>query len=241
MLITSNNNEKIKYYKSLQEKKYRRLNKQFLIEGEHLVIEAIKKNIVEELILIDDDFDSDLKKVIVTKDIMRKISMLETPPNIMALCNIKENNLIGNKLLLLDNIQDPGNLGTIIRNAVAFNIDTLVLSEDTVDIYNSKVIRGSQGMFFHINIVNSDLNLLVQKLKEDKIKVYGTKVNGGKNLKIINKEKEKFAIILGNEGLGVKEDLLDNCDELIYIEMNEKVESLNVGVASGIILYEFFN
>src|SRR5574344_1127561 len=142
MEITSINNDRIKYYTKLQQKKYRYLYKEFLVEGEQVVEEAIKKVIVKEIILIS-DIDYDGEKIFVTKEIMRKISALDNPTNAIAFCKMTDSEIKGNRFLLLDNIQDPGNLGTIIRSALAFNIDTLILSEDTVDLYNSKVIRAT--------------------------------------------------------------------------------------------------
>lgn len=239
MEITSINNDRIKYYTKLQQKKYRYLYKEFLVEGEHVVEEAIKKGIVKEIILIS-DIDYDGEKIFVTKEIMRKISALDNPTNAIAVCKMTDSEIKGNRFLLLDNIQDPGNLGTIIRSALAFNIDTLILSEDTVDLYNSKVIRATQGMFLHLNIVKRDLKDVIINLKNKNIKIYGTKVDGGKDLKEIN-NLDNYAIILGNEGEGIRKEILDMCDEFIYIKTNNLVESLNVGVAAGIILYHFNN
>lgn len=240
MVITSSDNEKIKYYRKLQEKKYRKLYSNFLIEGEHLILEAFKKNLIEELILVD-DYPLDVKKVFVSKGLMKKISTLENPPNIMAMCKINEDKLEGNRFLILDNIQDPGNLGSIIRSAAAFNIDTIVLSSDTVDMYNPKVIRATQGMFLNVNIIVSDIIEIISLLKRLDIKIYGTSLEGGKNLKKIDLNRDKFALILGNEGEGVQKEILEKCDELIYINLSEKVESLNVSVAGAIILYELSN
>ena len=135
----------------------------------------------------------------------------------------------------MDNVQDPGNLGTIIRSSVAFNVDTIILSNTTVDLYNSKVIRASQGMIFDANIVIGDLKELLGNLEN--YTIYGTRVDGGKELKTISKE-EKQIIIMGNEGKGVSKEILDMCDEYLYINMNNNCESLNVAVATSIILYE---
>ena len=155
----------------------------------------------------------------------------------MGICKKIEEKEIGKKLVILDGVQDPGNLGTIIRSSVAFNIDTIILSKTCVDLYNSKVLRATQGMIFNINIIERDLEEIIPKLKENNYKVYGTKVNGGKSLKDIEKT-DKFAIIMGNEGNGVKPEILDMCSDYIYIDMNKSCESLNVGVATSIILYE---
>ena len=238
MLYTSTENKKIKYIKKLNKKKYRDEYNEFLIEGEHLVIEAYKCGILKELILEEgSNFNLDINTSYVTSNILKFISELDNPPKVMGICSKKQDEEIGNKVLLLDDIQDPGNLGTIIRSSVAFNIDTIVLSTFSVDLYNSKVLRATQGMIFNINIIERDLKELIIKLKKDGYKIYGTKVNGGKSLKNVEK-REKFAIIMGNEGNGVKEDILNLCSDYIYIDMNSACESLNVGVATSIILYE---
>lgn len=239
MLYTNRNNDKIKNIKKLNMKKYRDKENLFLVEGEHLVLEAYKKGKIKELILEQDMvLPLDVETMYVTNDIINYISELDTPQNIMAVCNkLDENAELGDRILILDNIQDPGNLGTIIRSAVAFNIDTIILSNDTVDLYNPKVVRATQGLMFHINIIKKELLEIIPKLKEDDYKILSTNVNHGKSLKTLEKNK-KFAIIMGNEGNGVKEEVEELCDEFLYIDMNEACESLNVGVATSIILYE---
>ncbi|MBP3461276.1 MAG: RNA methyltransferase [Bacilli bacterium] len=239
MLYSNIKNEKIKNIKKLNQKKYRDRDNLFIVEGEHLVLEAYKKGMIKELILEQNViFPLDVPTIYVTNDVINYISELETPQPIMAICNkLEEKELIGNKILVLDGIQDPGNLGTIIRSAVAFNIDTIILSNDTVDLYNSKVIRASQGLLFHINIIKRNLLDIIPVLKENKYQIIGTKVTYGNSLKSIAK-LQKFAIIMGNEGNGIKDEIQELCDQFIYIDMNEACESLNVGVATSIILYE---
>ena len=238
MLYTSIENKKIKNIKKLYTKKYRDKYNEFLIEGEHLILEAYKKGILKELILEEGtDFKLDIETSYVSSNVLKYISELSNPSNIMGICKKTEEKNIGNKIVILDGVQDPGNLGTIIRSSVAFNIDTILLSKTCVDLYNSKVIRATQGMIFNINIIEKDLEEIIPKLKENDYKIYGTKVNGGKSLKNIEKT-DKFAIIMGNEGSGVKPEILDMCSEYIYIDMNANCESLNVGVATSIILYE---
>ena len=241
MLITSLDNDKIKKYVRLKEKKYRDQENQFIVEGMHLVLEAYRKGIIVELILEQDEVCMlDSPKVYVSKEIIKKISTLETPVNIMALCNkITPKTDIGSHLLLLDKIQDPGNLGTIIRSSKAFGVDTVVLGNGCVDLYNEKVIRSTQGIGFHMNIVNRDLKELIPNLKEEEIPVYGTKVEYGTDIRTLKRrDKEKYALIMGNEGRGVDSDILDMCDKFIYIELNHEVESLNVAIAASILLYE---
>ena len=240
MVITSLNNDKIKELIKLKERKNRKKNQEFLIEGKHLVVEACKRGIVKEIILEENaSFFSDIPMIYVSHNVMNKLSDMDSPSDIMALCSMQEEDVLGDKIVLLDDIQDPGNLGTIIRSALAFNVDTIVLSPNTVDLYNPKVIRATQGIMFHINIIIKDLKEVIEELKEKNIPIYGTKVDGGMDVKNLSyRDHNKYALVMGNEGNGVSDEILNICDEFLYIRMNPKVESLNVGVATGIILYE---
>ena len=238
MVITSVENKKVKDIIKLHNKKYRDLTNTFIVETQHLVEEAEKYGIVKELFLVEDEFVDRDDTYFITKDIMKKISSMESPSNVLAVCeksNSKE--IIGSKILLLDEIQDPGNLGTIIRSSVAFGVTTIILSNDTVDLYNPKVIRASEGMFCHINIITMDLEEAIKEIKERGIKVYGTNVVNGKEVNTIS-DKSSYALVMGNEGNGVKKHIQELCDENLYIPMNESCESLNVGVACSILLYE---
>ena len=238
MVITSLDNKKVKEVVKLQNKKYRDLTNTFVVETEHLVEEAEKCGIVKELFLVEDEFVDSNDVNYVTPEIMKKMSSMESPSNILAVCeksNSKE--IIGNKILLLDNIQDPGNLGTIIRSSVAFGVTTIILSTDTVDLYNPKVIRASEGMFCNINIITMDLEEAISIIKSKGISVYGTDVVNGSDVRSIT-DKSSYALIMGNEGNGLKEEIKKLCDKNLYIPMNNNCESLNVGVACSILLYE---
>ena len=237
-IVTSVNNKRIKEYSKLLDKKYRDNSDFFLVEGEHLVKEAYNSNLLEEVICTEKYSNYlDIKTTYVTYDVIKKLTDVKTPQEIIGVVRKKKEEDIGSRVLLLDNIQDPGNLGTIIRSSVAFNIDTIILSNDTVDLYNPKVVRSTEGMLFKINIIKKDLNKIIDELHSDNYIVYGTRVDNDKDIKEV-KTKDKFAIIMGNEGNGVKKELLDKCDEYLYIKMNNKCESLNVAVATSIILYE---
>lgn len=241
MLITSLENEKVKNYCRLKNRKYREKTGLFLIEGMHLVMEACRAGMIEELILEQDEvIPLNLPTVYVTNEIIHKISEVECPTKVLALCRKKEEEKeLGNRILILDGIQDPGNLGTIIRSAKAFHVDTIVLGENTVDLYNPKVVRSTQGMLFHSNIIRRELVPFLKELKSKDIPIYGTKVEYGNDVrKLNNQEKKKYALIMGNEGNGVRSEILDLCDQYLYIEMDAQVESLNVGIATSIILYE---
>lgn len=241
MIISSLENDKVKKYVRLKTKKYRDMEGLFLVEGFHLVEEAYKEDLIEEIILVEkEQCDYDLPIVTVTEEVMKKLTMMETPSTIMALCHKKEmNSDFGSRLLLLDEIQDPGNLGTIIRSSKAFHVDTIVLGEKCCDLYNPKVLRSTQGMAFHTNIVVRNLHEIILELKKKNIPIYGTRVDSGMNSYALSeKQKEKFALVMGNEGNGVSEDILNLCDQYLYIPMHQEVDSLNVGVATSILLYE---
>lgn len=238
MIITSLNNEKIKYLTKLNQKKYR--NDTFLVEGKHLVEEAYKKNLVKLLIVLEDyqlDNIDNVDTIKVSYDVMKKISLTDTPPKIMAEVIKKEDKKIGNRVIILDDITDPGNLGTIIRSAVAFNFDTVILSNNTTDLYNPKVIRATEGMLFNINVIRDNLLNIIPKLKEEKYFILGTKVTNGKDITKYH-SINKIALIMGNETRGMNNDLDNLCDDYIYIKMNNKCESLNVGVSASILMYE---
>lgn len=236
MEITSINNDRVKYWTHLHEKKFRDQEGLFIVEGDHLVNEAIKNGLAKEIITLD-DFDNDIPTYKVTEDIMKKISSQQTISRVCAVCyKIKERQL-GQKIICLDNIQDPGNLGTIIRTATAFSFDTIILNDESVDLYNDKVIRSCEGMIFNINIIRCNLKEKLLHLKELGYTLYTTSVKDN-NVLANNNFEENIAIVLGNEGNGVSKEIESVCDKTIYIPMNEKCESLNVAIAASIIMYE---
>lgn len=238
MIVTSLENKEIKRITKLNSKKYRELEKEFIVEGEHLVEEAYKNGLLKKILLLEnEDIKIDIEKLYVSYDVMKKISNLDTPPKIIGICSLLKEKEIGDKVLVLDGVQDPGNLGTIIRSGVAFNIDTIILSNDTVDIYNPKVIRSTQGMLFNINIIRKDIKEEIIKLKDKNYSIYTTNVSNGIDIKEVEKSNQ-FVLIVGNEGNGVRKDISKLADYSLYINTNKNVESLNVAVATSIILYE---
>lgn len=238
MIYTAVNNAKIKNLSKLKNKKYRDETSTFLIEGEHLVVEAANAGFLKEVFLKEGtSYRSHVPVHEASVSVMKFLSHLETPPTMIGLCKKKDSEEIGDKILLLEDIQDPGNIGTIIRSAVAFQIDTILLTKGCADVYGPKVVRATQGMLFHTSIITGEIEELIHKIQEKEIPIFGTKVNGGKSLKTVEKIS-KFAIIMGNEGSGISEKALEACNSYIYIDMNEECESLNVGVAASIIMYE---
>ena len=238
MIIESINNNRIKDIRKLKEKKYRDIEKLCLVEGEHLVLEAYRENLLKEVILCDRDIDLDVEKIYVNEKVMNTISDLPSKVNIIGVCKIKSNIIdMSSPVLLLDGVQDPSNLGAIIRSSVAFNIKNIVLSDNSVDLYNPKVLRSAQGMNFHLNIVRDNLINVINELKMNDYIIYGTDVVNGINVKNVEIDR-KYAIIMGNEGNGISPEIKKMVDKNIYIKMNENCESLNVAISASIIMYE---
>ena len=239
MIINSVDNKKIKYIKKLKESKFIEKEKKFIVEGEHLVLEALKHGYLLEVIKTNDyDKEFDIDTIIVSDSVMKKISSMTTACDVIGVCKlIDESKDLGNKIILLDGVQDPGNVGTIIRSALAFNFNTVVLNSCCAKKYNDKVIRATQGMIFNVNVINKDFSNFIPKLKENGYLVYGTNVIDGIPIKSL-KKSDKIAIIMGSEGKGISENISKLVDKNIYIKMNSNCESLNVAVATSIILYE---
>ena len=235
MIITSLKNEKVKYWYNLKNKKFRDQERRFLIEGDHLINEAKNQNLVIETIsIVDKNAD-----YFVTKEIMEKISEQKSISyNAAVVRFISEDSISGN-ILILDGVQDPGNLGTIIRSCIAFGVSNIILSDNSVDLYNSKVIRATEGMIFNINVLRRNLIEFIPIVKNLGYKIVGTDVKNGINIKDIN--KENIAIVMGSEGQGLSNEVKNMCDDFVYIKMDNACESLNVGVATSILLYEVYN
>ena len=240
MLITSVDNKKIKKYTSLKSSKGRKDEGLFLVEGAHMCYEANKNGLLVDLLVLENteiSFNYASEITYVTSNVLKKVSSLTNPNNVIGVCRIIENKeIIGNHILILDNVSDPGNIGTIIRSSKAFNIDTIILSTNSVDIYNDKVLRSTQGMIFNMNIVYGDLLEIIPRLRDNGYLILGTNVVDGTDVK--NIKTNKYALIMGNEGNGVSDEIQAMCDKNLYIKMNSDCESLNVGVATSILLYE---
>ncbi len=247
--ITSTSNETIKYFISLNDKKTRMNAKRFIVEGYHLVNEASKTNLLEAIISTD---EKELKKInnvkryLVNDAIINKIATTKNPQNILGIVKMLDHSITNlvpiikenkTKLIMLDDVNDPGNLGTIIRTAAGLGYDGIIMSPNTVDLYNEKVIRSTQGVMFKIPIIKANLQEVIKMLKKEKVFCIGTALTNAKDVKHITK-KDKFAICLGNEAKGISKEVLDNMDENVKIAMNNDVESLNVSIAAGIIMYE---
>lgn len=230
-MIISKDNEKIKHLNKLKLKKNRDKEEQFLIFGEHLITEA-KNNSIE----IVEIFTSNPNKggTLISKELMKQINFTESPYDIIAICKKNHKTELSSKILLLEDVQDPDNVGALIRSASAFGFDTVVLSNKCADIYNDKTIRASKGSIFQINIIRTDIYEFVKKMKEQNYKVYITELTSEANPKL----EENIILVLGNEGQGISQVMRELSDYSLTIK-TKNVESLNVNVAGSILMYEW--
>lgn len=243
--IHSASNTQVKQWKKLLTKKERDKTNTYLVEGIHLVEEALLSNLIVEIVVNEDtglppawDY-GDIPVTMVTKEIFLNLSDTETPQGVIAICRQQQTSIDevkGKKYLLIDSVQDPGNLGTMIRTADAAGIDAVIVGEGSVDIYNPKVLRSAQGSHFHLPVIRGKLTEWMNKLKDEHIPVYGTALENGKEYTEIE-STENFALIVGNEGSGVRKSILAETDANLYIPIYGKSESLNVAIATGILLY----
>lgn len=231
MVITSVNNPLIKEMTKLHIKKYRDQQNLFLMEGYHLYEEALKYGTITHVFTTDSSIQGE-NVIQVTKPVLEKLSQTKNPQGVLVVCERLKEKKPTNKVLILDRVQDPGNVGTLLRSALGFGFDTVVLDQ-TADLYNDKVLRSAQGNIFKLNIILEDTETFMKIHPE--YFYYGTAMNG-KNLDDI--QGERIAIILGNEGSGVRKEVLSRTHMNIAIKTN--VESLNVGVAGSIIMHHVY-
>lgn len=258
MVITSRDNDLIKHVRKLKEKKYREECKEFIIEGAKMIEEAIKEKANINTIIICDDcktgedcISNELMYEIAKFDcvytdekVFTSITDVVNPQGVMAIvekpeCEETNIDYKQDMFLILDNIQDPGNMGTILRTVDSLNIKQIIISKDTTDIYSPKVVRATMGAIFRVNVIEVDsIVKLIKDMKKHKINVYATDLRTDQNMYDI--DYKKSAIIIGNEANGINEEILKAVDKKIRIPMVGKTESLNAAVATGIILYEAF-
>ena len=234
MEITSINNKLVKDITKLHKRKYRNETNQFIVEGYHLYEEAKKAGNIK-YVFTTDRYIIGPNVHYVTDQVLEKLTQTKNPQAVLTVCEKITSKNVYDKVLLLDHIQDPGNLGTLMRSALAFGFDTIVL-DNTVDIYNDKVLRSTQGAIFKLSIIES--NAMEFMNEHPSHTVYGTSMSG-QALKELN-FPEKVILILGNEGAGVKKELLGRAHHNITIKTKD-VDSLNVGVAGSIIMCQISN
>lgn len=236
-MISSLQNQTIKEAIKLKQKKYRRLNQRYLIEGYHLVKEALSVGIIEKVFIREGkSFDLDTKSVEEVSDkVMDALCETESASDIVAIASMKQKDASSDHICVCYQVQDPGNLGTIMRSALAFGF-TKCIFVDCVDYTNAKTIRSSQGALFYLSIeVANSIDEVIHHLHEDAFTIYATSLHNAKPLHTISFDS-KAAIIMGNEGQGLPDAVIQQADQNIIIEMNT-FESLNVAVAASIVMY----
>ncbi|EAH4444402.1 TrmH family RNA methyltransferase [Listeria innocua] len=245
--IQSVKNDRVKKWKKLQTRKGRDKTGTYLVEGFHLVEEALRQDgLVLELLVSsgvsvpEEWLKGDYDVFEISSEISHLISDTMTEQGVFAVVAISEPDMMllyGKKLLLVDAVQDPGNVGTLIRTADAAGYDCVVLGRGSADLYNPKVIRSTQGSHFHIPVIQADLFEWVANLEEEGVPVIGAVLDDqAKSLNDMPK-RETLALMVGNEGNGISEELQDRLSEKVYIPIYGDSESLNVAVAAGILLY----
>ncbi len=245
-------NRLLKYYSSLLYKKYRKLENKFIIEGKKLVYEGLNSNYDCEIVIITDEFYRNNKEFVefvkqrtiiekIELDEVKRLSDTETPQGVFAVFNkleVIDSNYNDNLIIALDNINDPGNVGTIFRNCDWFGVKTIILSEGCAEVYNPKTIRSSMGSIFRMNFIE-DLNLIdfINNKKHEGYFSFATDLKG-ENLYELN-FPNKGIIVFSNEANGPSAELLKTVNGIITIPKFGNAESLNVSSASAVILSEY--
>jgi len=253
-IISSKDNEIVKRIRKLKEKKYRDMENVYIVEGIKMLREAIKsKTAIEQIIICDDCEKSDgipkdlmyeMAKydcIYVTSKIFKYISKVQSPQGVLTIVeknNSKPINYKEDIIIALDGLQDPGNLGTILRTLDSANLSQVIVSKTTVDAYNPKVVRSTMGAIFRINVIEVDnLKETLLEMKTHNYKVMCTDLKAKENIYSIDYNKK--ILVIGNEANGVSKEILNIADEKIIIPMLGKTESLNASVATSIIVYEY--
>ena len=254
-VISSKENEVIKNIRKLKEKKYRDIENSYVIEGIKLIKEAIAENAnIKQIIMCEDYTDNlELDKdtlfeiakynlIYVTRNIINLITDVKTPQGIIAVIeknnNIEQIDYSQDIIVALDGVQDPGNLGTILRTVDSANLKQIILSKNCADPYNPKVVRSTMGGIFRINIIEvEDLENSLKQMKKNNFKVMVTSLDTEKS--VYDVDYSKKVIVIGNEANGVSKEVQDMADEKVIIPMLGKTESLNASVAAGIMIYEY--
>jgi TrmH family RNA methyltransferase len=250
--ITSCTNQKIKLLKKLSQKKYRQYYNNFISENHTIIHDALKSGYDFSALFVTEEFkkkQNDIYKFlqensksknffIIDKKINKHYSQLSTPSGISAIYEINNLALQPKKTIIyLNAINDPGNLGTIIRTMIAFGFDNLVLDEECADIYNAKTIGAAKDAIFKINILQNQNQDYLKKI-QNKIPIYVSNVKRGKNINDF-KPANEFCLVLGSESHGVTQEIINLAQENIKIDISKNIESLNVAMATAIFLYKF--
>ena len=237
--IKSKDNELIKYVKKLQNNAFSREEKRFIVEGNHLV--EMAKDYIDMVFCLPSFKNKNMYNnvYLINEMLMKKISQNSSFTEVLAVCKyIEEKSINSSRVLYLDDVQDPGNVGTIFRTALALGFKDIIVSQGSASKYSFKTIQSSQGSIFKLNVVNRDMNTLLS-LQKNGYSLVSTSLDvNSMFLSNLNFKKDhNYVIILGNEGKGISKDIQAISDLKIKIEI-EDIDSLNVGVAGGIIMYQ---
>lgn len=250
--IESKDNNLFKFVKKLKERRVRDKENLFILEGFRLIEEAIRANMDIEYIIISKDYEdkfndllvenniSSNKTIILSNNLFIQLASTENPQGIIAVIkkNDKKKDLRGDFFLICDKVQDPGNLGTIIRTAHAAGVDGIILTKGTVDIYNDKTIRSTMGSIFYVPIFYDDKDFtIIRNLKKEGFNLVATSLKESRNF-FEEDLKGKIILAVGNEGNGISDELFELADKKVKIPMPGGAESLNVSIATSIILFE---
>jgi len=254
--ISSKDNEKIKVLKKLRAKKYRNKLNKFVVENLAIIYDGLKSGRQPESLFLTKEImenrSSKMKIVLgrtelgcvflISESINKYFSSLETPSGVTAVYDKKKNKELNfdKEIIYLNGIKDPGNMGTILRSAVAFGISNVVIDEFCVDIYNPKVIQAAKDAIFKVNIIFDKNRELLEKIKKN-VKIFTTDVENGENISSAFKRKEIFCLVLGSESQGVDEEIKKISDKSVNIKSDSNMESLNVAVSAGIIFHEMYS
>ena len=241
-IITSKANSVVKNAKKLHQKKYRK--SAYLIEGWHLFEEAVQAGVTIEKIFALESYREQLvafpQTVWVSEDILLDLADSQTPQGIVAVVQkeeVEQTDFSQGKFLFLEDVQDPGNVGTIIRTADAAGFTGVIVSDKSADTYSLKTLRSMQGSHFHLPIYRMSNQLLLEKAKKAGIHVLATTLSKDsvdyRELPPI----ENFVLVMGNEGQGISPFMAESADQLVHISMKGQAESLNVAVAAGILIF----
>lgn len=227
MLINSRENSKIKAIKKLKQKKYRKQTATYMAYNENIIYEAKKSNLLEVVITTEEEYDFE-NVIYVTDDIMQYLCDLKPLPCVIGVCKINKSVEFSNpKVLVLDEIQDPGNMGTILRTALAFGFGDVFIGNGCVDIYNDKVVTSAQGVLTHLNFIHGDV---VEYLSNDNREIVTTFLDEDTTYET----SSSFNLVIGNEGRGINPEI-KKLQHLNY-KLDIEFESLNVSVATGIVI-----
>ena len=234
-VISSRTNQKVVHASKLKTSKGIKEFQEFLIEGKKILELAINSGLVKEVFTLKElDINKEIPQYLVNEEIIEKISFSQNPEGVVAVCQILPGKAPQkmNKVVYLDNIQDPGNMGTIIRTALAFDFDAVILSENCVSIYNPKVVSATKGALFSIPILSGD----IRKYKKDRVVITSTLNDKSISLEELQKP-ESLILVLGNEAHGVSENIISESDIFVKIPI-DNIESLNVAIAGAILMYQ---